>query len=132
MTWHLEIGSWELSRTHWAVKKADLLAAVRAPPNEAAATAPPYDSKRTTTAAEVAALTLLAPERDLEAVARPVRDAIERNEPAAGLDRLHTFVSALVRSLCEKRGIATPPDKPLHLHVRRVREEPPRRGSDRV
>ncbi len=52
--------------------------------------------------------------RDFEALAKSVRDSIERNEPESGLDRLHTFVVKYVRTLCEKRGIPTEPDKPLH------------------
>lgn len=115
MTWDLEIGGWELSRTHWAVKKADLLSAISGALNTAAqASVAPYATKQTIAVAEVAALVQLAPERDLETVARAVQDAIEKNQPVSGLDRLHTFSTALVRSLCEKRGISTPRDKPLH------------------
>jgi len=43
-----------------------------------------------------------------------VRDSIEKNEPEAGLDRLHTFVTKLIRSLAEKRGIVIDRGKPLH------------------
>jgi hypothetical protein len=53
-------------------------------------------------------------ERDFEVLARAVRDSIERNEPEAGLDRLHTYVTKLTRKLAEKRGIAIDRDKPLH------------------
>lgn len=52
--------------------------------------------------------------RDFEMLARSVRDAIERNEPEAGLDRLHTFVVKYIRLLCQKRGISVDRDKPLH------------------
>jgi hypothetical protein len=61
-----------------------------------------------------AALTALTDEPDFEVVARQVQAAIERNEPQAGLDRLHTFVTTFVRSLCAARGISTQRDKPLH------------------
>lgn len=67
--------------------------------------------------APVDGLEAIAPqgtERGFEALARAVRDSIERNEPETGLDRLHTFVSKLIRTLSEKRGIATGKDKPLH------------------
>jgi hypothetical protein len=115
MAWDLEIGGWELNRTHWAMKKADLLGALnRVVSGAVGAGVPPYASKQMIAAAEVVALTQLAPERDLEAVARAVRDAIEKNAPVSGLDRLHTFCTTLVRSLCKKRGITTPHDKPLH------------------
>ncbi len=53
-------------------------------------------------------------ERGFEVLARAVRDSIERNEPEAGLDRLHTFVTKLIRMLAEKRGIVIDKGKPLH------------------
>lgn len=53
-------------------------------------------------------------ERDFDIVARAVRDAIDRNEPEQGLDRLHTFVVKYVRGLCSAQGISTDRDKPLH------------------
>lgn len=58
--------------------------------------------------------TQLVGERGLDAVERAMRNAIEKNEPADGLDRLHTFATRFVRALCTERGIATPRDKPLH------------------
>jgi hypothetical protein len=63
---------------------------------------------------EVDALVAIGNERDFEVVAKAVRDAIDRNELEAGLDRLHTFVVKYVRSLCEGRGIAVDRDTPLH------------------
>ena len=47
-------------------------------------------------------------------LARSVRETIERNQPEAGLDRLHTFVVKYIRAVCEKRGISTEREKPLH------------------
>jgi hypothetical protein len=52
-----------------------------------------------------------------DALARSVREAIDHNEPEAGLDRLHTFVVKFFRVLCEKRGIDTSREKPLHSLV---------------
>jgi hypothetical protein len=72
---------------------------------------------RLTQSAPVDALDAITPEgteRGFEVLARAVRDSIERNEPEAGLDRLHTFVTKLVRTLAEKRGITVDRDKPLH------------------
>lgn len=63
---------------------------------------------------EVDALVALGNERDFEVVAKAVRDAIDRDELEAGLDRLHTFVIKYVRSLCEARGITVDRDRPLH------------------
>lgn len=67
--------------------------------------------------APVEALDAIAPEPTepaFEVLARAVRDSIERNEPEAGLDRLHTFVTKLIRMLAEKRGITIDREKPLH------------------
>lgn len=49
-----------------------------------------------------------------ETVARHVREAIERNEPEAAIDRLHTFLIKYMRRLCRRRGIEASRDKPLH------------------
>lgn len=65
----------------------------------------------------VDAIEAIAPEgseRSFEILSRAVRDSIERNEPDAGLDRLHTFVTKLVRKFASARGIAVDKDKPLH------------------
>lgn len=67
--------------------------------------------------ATVDALDAIAPEgteRGFEVLARAVRDSIERNEPEVGLDRLHTFVTKLIRTLSERRGVTIDRDKPLH------------------
>lgn len=67
--------------------------------------------------APVDALEAITPEgteRGFEVLARAVRDSIEKNEPEAGLDRLHTFVTKLIRTLSERRGVAIDRDKPLH------------------
>ena len=51
----------------------------------------------TSTVSELDALTVTADEPNFEIVAKAVREAIEKNEPEAGLDRLHTFVTMFVR-----------------------------------
>jgi hypothetical protein len=75
---------------------------------------------------ELDALTALSDERDFEVVVKAVRDAIDRNEPEAGLDRLHTLVVKYVRSLCAARGIDLVRDKPLHSlfgeYLKRLRD----------
>jgi Abortive infection C-terminus len=55
-----------------------------------------------------------ADDKDFDTLAKSVRKSIENNEPEAGLDRLHTFVVKYVRVLCEKNGIETDREKPLH------------------
>jgi hypothetical protein len=59
-------------------------------------------------------ISAISSEKDFDAVAKGVRDAIEKNELEAGLDRLHTFAIKYVRHLCVKHGIAVDRDKPLH------------------
>lgn len=53
-------------------------------------------------------------DKDFESLAKAVRDSIDRNEPVAGLDRLHTFLVKYFRVLCEKYAIDTNQKKPLH------------------
>ena len=80
-----------------------------------------------TSVCEIEALATAAAEPDFETLARQVLDAIEKNQPEAGLDRLHTFVVKFVRARCEEHGIAIDRDKPLHSifgeYVKRLREE---------
>ncbi len=76
---------------------------------------------------EIDALTAEAQEPEFEVIAQQVRDALERNKPEAGLDRLHTYSVKFVRTICQEHGIATPRDKPLHSLfgecVKRLRDE---------
>lgn len=66
-------------------------------------------------------------ERDFEALAKSVRDAIERNQPETGLDRLHTFVSKYMKAICDKHTVAYSREKPLHSlmgeYVKRLKEK---------
>ena len=65
----------------------------------------------------VDALDVITPEDDergFEILASAVRDSIEKNEPESGLDRLHTYVTKLIRIYAEKRGVQVGKDKPLH------------------
>lgn len=52
-----------------------------------------------------------------DALAKSVKECIERNEPETGLDRLHTFLVKYFRVLCSNRGITINQDKPLHSLV---------------
>jgi Abortive infection C-terminus len=82
--------------------------------------------KQASPVTDLDALSATADDRDFEAVAAHVREVIEKNEPEAGLDRLHTFVIKFVRTLCEARGITVTREKPLHSlfgeYVKRLRE----------
>ncbi len=75
---------------------------------------------------EMEAITPNSAERDFAALAKSVRDAIEKNEPESGLDRLHTFVIKYMRVLCEQHGISTERSKPLHSlvgeYIRRLKD----------
>ncbi|NTW29426.1 MAG: abortive infection family protein [Coriobacteriia bacterium] len=74
--------------------------------------------ERLRTSAPVAdAAALVAPpdaDEAFETVARYVREAIDRNETEAAIDRLHTFMVKYMRRLCRRRGIEVSRDKPLH------------------
>lgn len=76
--------------------------------------------------AELDSLTANSDDRDFEVVAEHVREAIEKNQPEGGLDRLHTFVIKFIRIACEPYGIEVSRDKPLHStfgeYVKALRE----------
>lgn len=63
---------------------------------------------------EIEALTSVTGEKEFEHLERSVRDAVERNNPEAGLDHLHTYLVKFVRVRCERRSIDTTKEKPLH------------------
>lgn len=77
------------------------------------------------TVTELDALVAEPDARDFDIVAKQVREAIDKNQPEAGIDRLHTFVVKFIRTLCEEQGIPAPRDKPLHSlfgeYVKRLR-----------
>jgi hypothetical protein len=76
--------------------------------------------------ADLHAIASLGDDKDFEAVANAVRNAIEENRPEAGLDRLHTFTTKYLRSICELRGVTVTRDKPLHSligeYIKRLKE----------
>ena len=53
-------------------------------------------------------------EKDFSLLANSIRDSINRNEPGAAIDRLHTFVVKYIRTLYQKHGITLDSSKPLH------------------
>jgi hypothetical protein len=44
-------------------------------------------------------------DRDFKLLAKSIRESIEKNEPEAALDRLHTFTFRYLRELCDKHQI---------------------------
>lgn len=63
---------------------------------------------------EVDAFTASVNALDFTAAAKHIRAAIDANEPATALDRVHVFLMKFLRTLCEQRGIAVSREKPLH------------------
>lgn len=70
--------------------------------------------KQASTVEDKDAIAAISEEVTFKSLAKSVRESIDKNEPEAGLDRLHTFVVKYVRTLCEKHGIGTNKAKPLH------------------
>lgn len=52
--------------------------------------------------------------KDFELLSKSIKESIEKNEPEAALDRLHTFVIKYVRQLCDNHGLSHDKDEPLH------------------
>lgn len=63
---------------------------------------------------EVDAFTASVNALDFTAAAKHIRAAIDANEPATALDRVHVFLMKFLRTLCEQRGITVSREKPLH------------------
>lgn len=59
-------------------------------------------------------LQAIAQDDNFTLLAQQIRASIEKGEPEAGLDRLHTFLVKYCRHLCDKHGIATDRDEPLN------------------
>lgn len=55
--------------------------------------------------AEVDAIRPIEDTRDYKLLADSIRAHIQKNQPEAGLDRLHTYIVAFIRSLCTKHQI---------------------------
>lgn len=76
---------------------------------------------------DIEALVPETDEADFEAIARQVKEAIDKNQPEAGLDRLHTFTVKFVRMLCVRHGIAVTRESALHglfgEYVKRLKAE---------
>lgn len=81
--------------------------------------------KQESPVSEAEALVAISDERDFETIVKAVREAIEKNEPETGLDRLHTYVIKYTRTRCEQHGVAVTREKPLHSlfgeYVKRLR-----------
>ena len=64
--------------------------------------------------ADLAAIAADPGDTDFDAVAKAAREAIEKNQPEAGLDRLHTFVVKFFRKLCDDHDLKLDRNVPLN------------------
>jgi Abortive infection C-terminus len=55
-----------------------------------------------------------ANERSLSILVSSIRESVSRNEPEAALDRLHTFITTLLRDISSKHSISYDDKTPLH------------------
>ncbi len=46
-------------------------------------------------------------EQDFAVLTESIKESIDKNRPETGLDRLHTYATKYLRSVCRKRGIST-------------------------
>lgn len=67
-----------------------------------------------TAVVELSALTATINRHDFKVVAAEARQAIEKNQPEVGLDRLHTFLVKFIREIMKQHEITIDKEKPLH------------------
>jgi hypothetical protein len=53
-------------------------------------------------------------DENFQLLGKQIKACIDNGEPAAGLDRLHTFLIKYLRHLCNKHGITTKKEEPLN------------------
>ncbi len=53
-------------------------------------------------------------DKDFSLLAKSIRESINKNEPEAALDRLHTYVMKFIRQLCENHNIEINKDESLN------------------
>jgi hypothetical protein len=70
--------------------------------------------KNSSSVPDIGVVVPISDDHGFEALARSVRQSIERNEPDVGLDRLHTFLVKYFRALCKRHGLSPEREKPLH------------------
>lgn len=63
---------------------------------------------------ELDTLNTIGDEKNYNLLTTNIRDAIDKGQPQAGLDRLHTFVVKYIRGLCDRHSIDIDRDRPLH------------------
>lgn len=53
-------------------------------------------------------------DKDFSLLAKSIRESIDKNEPEAALDRLHTYVMKFIRQLCENHNLEIKKDESLN------------------
>ncbi|WP_020602679.1 abortive infection family protein [Spirosoma spitsbergense] len=54
---------------------------------------------------DIDAIQAINTDKDFNSIARSIRESIGRNEPENALDRLHTYITKLIRVLCQQHDI---------------------------
>lgn len=70
--------------------------------------------KSSTPVEALAALQANNDDKDFNLLAKIIKDSIDKNEPEAALDRLHTFVFKFIRELCNSHSIDYTKDESLN------------------
>ena len=70
--------------------------------------------KQDSTVEHIQAIQPYSDDRDFSLLAKSIREGIQRNEPEAVLDRLHTYVVKYIRQLCDKHVINFKKNTSLH------------------
>lgn len=70
--------------------------------------------KQDSTVESIEAIKPYSDDKDFLLLAKSIRESINKNEPEAALDRLHTYVVKYIRRLCDKHKITYDKDTPLH------------------
>ncbi len=70
--------------------------------------------KKNIPVAQIDTLDQVSEYKDFNLLAKSIRESIEKNEPEAALDRLHTFVIKYCRQLCDRYSISYRREDPLH------------------
>jgi len=70
--------------------------------------------KQDNTIENIEAIQPYSDDKNFSLLAKSIRESINKNEPEAALDRLHTYAVKYIRLLCDKRHIDYEKDTPLH------------------
>jgi hypothetical protein len=66
-------------------------------------------------------------DKDFHQLAKLIRESIEKNEPEAALDRLHTFLFKFLKELCDSHGVAYTKDESVNAiygkYIKAIKEK---------